>query len=91
MAAKVPTTVQRHNVGSLSLVIADFDNTVASNDIDDNDTWVSGITQAVGWVVQPTIDGPSDCTIDAYDAATGTFTFGSAASQTAKVFVFCKG
>lgn len=90
MAAKTPTTVVVENLGSLKLVIANFDGTVSSNDIDDNDTWASGIKGALSYWVSSTIDGPQDCTIDAYDRTTGTFTFGSAANQTAFVHVLCR-
>jgi len=88
MAEKTPTTVVRQNLGSINLIIATFDGTVSSNDIDDNDTWTSGITSMVGWpIVQSTIDGPQDCTIDAYTRSTGQFTFASAANQTAVVYI----
>lgn len=91
MAAKVPTTITKENLGSLKLIIAKFDGTVSGNDIDDNDTWATGITSIIGWpIVQSTIDGPQDCTIDAIDFTTGTVTFGSAANQTAVVYVLCK-
>lgn len=82
MAAITPATIEVHNVGDLKFTIATF-TTIA-----DNDTWASGIKSAVAWPVQSTIDGPQDCTIDAYDRTTGTFTFGSAAAQSGKVLVF---
>ena len=56
MAVKTPDTVITENVGSLMLSIATF----SSNDIDDNDTWASGIRSAVAWDVQQSIDGPQD-------------------------------
>ena len=91
MAAKLPTTIRNENLGSLKLIIANFDGTVSSNDIDDNDTWATGITSIIGWpIVQSTIDGPQDCTVDAVDFATGTITFASAANQTAMVYILCK-
>jgi len=40
--------------------------------------------------VQSTIDGPQDCTVDAVDFANGGLTFGSAANQTAVVYILCK-
>ncbi len=90
MAAKLPTSIRKESLGSLTLIIANFDGTVSSNDIDDNDTWATGITSIVGWpIVQSTIDGPQDCTIDAV-ATDGTLTFASAANQTAYVYVLCK-
>lgn len=91
MAAKLPTSIRKENIGSLTLIMALFDGTVSSNDIDDNDTWASGITSIVGWpIVVPTIDGPQDVAIDAVDYATGTITFASAANQTAWVYVLCR-
>jgi hypothetical protein len=91
MAAKTPTTIRKESLGSLTLIIANFDGTVSSNDIDDNDTWATGITSIVGWpIVQSTIDGPQDCTIDAV-GTDGTLTFASAANQTAYVYVLCRG
>jgi hypothetical protein len=90
MAAKVPTSIRKESLGSLTLIIANFDGTVSSNDIDDNDTWATGLTGIVGWpIVQSTIDGPQDCTVDAVSAA-GVLTFASAANQTAYVYVLCK-
>jgi hypothetical protein len=90
MAAKLPTTVVKASLGDMKLTIANFDGTVSSNNIDDNDTWASGIKSALGYWVSSTIDGPQDCTIDAYAASTGTFTFASAADQTALVFVLSR-
>ncbi len=91
MAAKLPTSIRKENLGSINLIIANFDGTVSSNDIDDNDTWASGIKSIVGWpIVQSTIDGPQDCTIDAIDRTTGTVTFASAANQTAYVYIYFK-
>lgn len=92
MAAKVPTTIRKENWGSVNVLIANFDATVSSNDIDDNDTWATGVKlgKIVGWpIVQSTIDGPQDCTIDAIDAD-GVCTFGSAANQTAVVYLMYK-
>lgn len=91
MAAKLPTKVTVESIGSLKLAVALFDGTVSSNDIDDNDTWASGIKSAIAYGVFSTIDGPQDCTIDAYDRTTGTFTFGSAANQTGYVLVLFRG
>lgn len=91
MAAKLPTTIKTYNLGNIYMSVADFDGTVSSNDIDDDDTWASGLKSAVAWHVSSTIDGPQDCTIDAYTQSTGTFTFGSASAQTAQVFVYHLG
>jgi hypothetical protein len=88
MAAKTPDTITKENLGSCTLIIAKF----VDNDIDDNDTWASGITSIIGWPqVIPTIDGPQDCCVDALDRATGDITFGSAANQTAYVYLLCRG
>lgn len=91
MAAKTPTTITRENLGSINLLIADFDGTVSSNDIDDNDTWATGLgTRIVGhpWVAISS-EGPNDCTVDAIDSS-GTFTFSAAASTTGTVYVYFK-
>lgn len=92
MAVKLPTTLRKENLGSINVLIANFDGTVSSNDIDDNDTWATGIPSGkiVGWpIVQSTIDGPQDCTIDAI-ASDGTLTFASADNQTAYVYIYYK-
>jgi len=86
-ADKTPDSVIVENIGSLTLTIATF----TTNDIDDNDTWTPGIKSAVCYGVEPTIDGPQDTCIDAYDTTLGRFTFGSAANQTAKVWVMHRG
>lgn len=92
MAEKTPTSVTRINRGNVNTIVALFDGTVSSNDIDDNDTWTSGITNMVGWPrVVTTIDGPQDCCVDAYTRSTGQFTFGSAANQTAYVYIDVAG
>ena len=86
MAAKTPDSIREENLGSLRLIIAEF---VATN-IDDDDTWATGITSIIGWpIVQSTIDGPQDCTVDAKTAA-GVLTFASAADQTVYVYILCK-
>jgi hypothetical protein len=90
MAAKLPTRIIKENLGSVNLIMALFDGTVSSNDIDDNDTWASGCTTIVGWPwVIPTIDGPQDCTIDAV-GTDGGITFASAANQTGWVAFYCR-
>lgn len=87
MAAKTPDSVRVYNVGNLRKIVATF----TTNDIDDNDTWASGIKSAIDWDVHTSIDGPQDTTIDSYTAATGTFTFASAANQTGRVVVWARG
>ena len=89
MAAKVPTTIRKENLGSVNLLIANFDASVESNDIDDNDTWVTGIAKGkiVGWPwVAISSEGPNDATIDAISDA-GILTFSAAASTTGVVYV----
>jgi hypothetical protein len=83
MADKTPDSVTAHNLGSLKLTIATF----VSENIDDNDQWVSGIKSAVGYWTQQISDGPTDLNITSYTAATGTFLFDSAANVTCKVYV----
>ena len=39
MAAKTPDSIDRVNLGSVNLLIATFE----TNDIDDGDTWASGL------------------------------------------------
>jgi len=87
MAAKTPDSITRESCGDLIKFTAVF----TTNDIDDNDTWASGIRSAIDWDVHTSIDGPQDCTIDDYDNETGIFTFASASSQTARVCVWAKG
>ena len=52
MAAKTPVTVLRENAGSLTLHIATF----TTNDIDNDDTWASGIPNIVGYWANGTDD-----------------------------------
>ena len=86
MAAKTPDSIRKENLGSINMLIATFEAT----NIDDDDTWTTGIKSIVGTpVVQTTIDGPQDCTIDNVSAA-GVLTFASAANQTAVVYVYYK-
>jgi len=85
MAAKTPSSVRVLSSGDMRHIIATF------TDIDDNDTWASGIKSALDWDVHTSIDGPQDCTVDNYAAATGTFTFASAANQTGRLSIWCRG
>lgn len=73
MAAKTPT-VQREEVGSLVLTIATF------SDLDNGDTWASGIQGIVGYwgnnTDNPTTTGTGEgIDITLTTASTGTFTF----------------
>jgi len=87
MAAKTPDSVVVESVGNLRKITATF----STNDIDDNDTWTSGIRSAVAWDVHTSIDGASDTAVDAYDATDGKFTFGSAANQTGRLVIWARG
>ena len=75
MAAITPDSVVRESMGSLTLHIATF----ITNDIDDADTWASGIPGIVGtW--SGTIDNPTSTTdtalnISVTNFATGAMTF----------------
>lgn len=81
MAAKTPDSIKTHNLGDLKLTIATF----VTNDIDDNDTWASGIKSVVGYWAQQISDGPTDLNISS--VSDGTFTFDSAGNVTGKVYV----
>ena len=75
MAAITPDTILRENMGSLTLHIATF----ITNDIDDADTWASGIPGIVS-VWNNTIDNPTSTTDTALNVsisnlATGQLTF----------------
>ena len=72
MAARTPMLVVRETFGSLSLHIATF------SDIDDGDTYVSGIKRVVGYWVNGT-DAPT-ATLGNIDVSesSGTFTFNTA-------------
>ena len=88
MADKVPDSIRKQNLGSVTLIIAEFTTT----NIDDNDTWTSGILpgKIISWPkCVPKLDGPQDFAIDAIDA-TGVMTFGSAANQEGYVEVMVK-
>lgn len=87
MAEKTPDSVRVINNGSTRTIIATFE----TANIDDDDTWVSGIKSALHWDFESSIDGPQDCTVDAYTASTGTFTFASAADQTGRLVVTSRG
>jgi len=72
MAAKTPDSVVRESLGSKTLFIATF----STNDIDDNDTWATGLsTNIVGYWGVLTDDGTQ--TKEALDItnASGTLTF----------------
>lgn len=71
MAAKTPDSVIRESAGSMTLHIATF----STNDIDDGDTWASGIQEIVGYWANGT-DDPTQ-TKEGIDmsVSSSTFTF----------------
>lgn len=88
MAAKVPTNVK--NLGKLNglrIIKASFDGTVSSNDIDNADTWASGIKGIVFAFFAPTTT-----TGDVACAVSGTtITFAcSASNQIGNIIVFAR-
>jgi hypothetical protein len=89
MAAKLPTTLTKENLGSVNLYIANFDGTVSSNDIDDDDTWASGIKGIVAMWWAGTSDNGYDVSFTSWDAD-GLITFDSAGTTTGRVFVIAK-
>jgi len=70
MAARTASTLYEENVGSMKCIIATF------ADIDDGDTWASGIVGAKAWFFCRT-DDPSTQTSAGVAVAnsSGTFTF----------------
>ena len=87
MAAKTPDSVVPFSAGNMRGIIATFE----TANIDDNDTWTSGFKGALHWDFQNSIDGPQDCTVDSYTAATGEFRFGSVANATGRLVVWGRG
>ena len=71
MAAKTPDSILTENTGSSTMHIATF----STNDIDDGDTWTSGIPSVIGFWAHAT-DDPTITkeSIDVGQSA-GVFTF----------------
>lgn len=86
MAAKLPTSIKKESLGSLKLIIAKFDGTVSSNDLDNADTWATGITSIVGdpWFAGAIFVGL------AVDPVTGIITATTAGTAVGTVYVLCK-
>ena len=87
MAAKTPDSIQQESLGSLKLIIATF----STNDIDDTDTWASGIQGIVGYWANAT-DDPTQAK-EGIDVAlsTSTFTFSTGEdNRTGMVYVLAK-
>ena len=84
MAAKTPDSLTKENLGSANLLIATF----VSANIDDNDTWASGINSIIGYWWCGIGDNCYDVSITS--TTSGTFTFDSAGSMTGKFYVLYK-
>jgi len=86
MAVKTPDPILRENTGSSTLHIATF------SDIDDTDTWASGLTNIIGyWAVAS--DEATSGQLAGIDVAesSGTFTFSvGEANRTALLYVLTK-
>ena len=85
MAAKTPDSITKENLGSARLLICTF----VSNDIDDNDTWASGLTSVVGYWWVGIGDNSYDVSVTSVSAA-GSFLFDSASNMTGVLYVLCK-
>ncbi len=74
MATKTPDSIRRESLGSLTLLIATF----SSNDVDDTDTWASGLGENVAgyWFTETdaSSDTSNNMSISVIESA-GTFTF----------------
>lgn len=74
MAAKTPATVKHLSSGNgVSVILASF------SDIDDGDTWTSGMNGIVSFVVVPT--NSADNATATAAVSSGTFTFQTGASN----------
>ena len=71
MAEKTPDSVTNESMGSMRLVLATF----STNDVDDGDTWVSGIPNAQAYWFNRTDDPTQEAEIVDVAFSAGTFTF----------------
>lgn len=85
MPAKTPDSLRKENLGSANLLIATF---VVVN-IDDNDTWASGISNVIGYWWIGIGDASYDLSVTSV-SATGLFTFDSGSNMTGKLYVLYK-
>lgn len=85
MAAKTPDSLRKENLGSANLLIATF----VDADIDDNDTWASGISSVIGYWWIGIGDASYDVSITSVSAA-GLFTFDAGSNMTGKLYVLYK-
>ena len=87
MAAKTPDSIQQESLGSLKLIIATF----STNDIDDGDTWASGISGIVGYWGNLTDDGTQAKEGIDISLSTSTFTFNVGEdNRTGLIYVLAK-
>ncbi len=82
MASKVPDSILKVNAGSHTLLICTF----VTNDIDDNDTWASGMKGVVGTWWGGIGDNSFDVQVTSIDSD-GLFTFDSASNMTGRLYV----
>ena len=91
MGAKTADTIQKHNFGSMTLYVATF----STNDIDDGDTWASGIPYPIAYWGNLT-DAASAQTnnqvnVTLSTASSGAFTFQTGESnRTGVIYVLTK-
>jgi len=69
MAAKTPSTIKKENLGSLNLIMSTF------TDIDDADTYVSGLDAVVDQWFNRTDDPTQGTEGVGVSESSGTFTF----------------
>lgn len=86
MAAKTPSSVKRYNSGDQAKLVATF------TDVDDGDTWASGLDGVQDWVFQRTDDPTTQASAGVSVAeSSGTFTFYPAEDNTAgKLIIYGK-
>lgn len=84
MAAKTPSTVVQHNAGSQTKIVATF------TDLDDGDTWASGIVGVQDWICQDTDNPTTQASVGIAVSYSGTtFTFYPAEdNKTAKLIIY---
>ena len=81
MAAKTPDSIKRHSLGDLKLTVATF----VTNDIDDNDSWASGIKSVIGHWWGGISDNGYD--VQVTSVTNGEFLFDAAANTQGKLYV----
>ncbi len=94
MAAKTPETIFRESLGSLTLIIGQFDGATTANSLDDGDTWTTNIPNPVAaWATGTNAPTTNTQGIDVgiTTAATGILTFQTGSSdRNAQVFVLSR-